>query len=264
MATDDGSAWAIVGDGRMGRAFQARARALGRDCELLAPDKAESVAGRLCVLALRAGRDTRLFLAARVGETLGVLDLTTQSTRDAAAGAELARVRGVAYCAGGVIGGAAEAERGEALLLLGPAPGGALRAMAADLGRPRVYATAALAAAAKLLHNFVLIVQAQALAAALHVADDLGLESFEDLLDAGVTGRRPSQASVVRDLRCGPSTSYTSALVAKDLAALLESFEDLRAVPGIDLPALAAYFAAQGAEPYTTAAWRAAEPRHSA
>ena len=131
-------------------------------------------------------------------------------------------------------GGAAQAREGTLRLVLGPKLESEVEHITAALGTTTQFEDAVTACAAKLLHNLVVILYNHALAMALLLADSAGVPSIESVLDNGTAGRPPSRASVVRDHRLGPTSSYTGGLVAKDIEALLSSFPQLETVPGID------------------------------
>lgn len=133
----------------------------------------------------------------------------------------------------------------------------------AALGTTTQFEDAVTACAAKLLHNLVVILYNHALAMALLLADSAGVPSIESVLDNGTAGRPPSRASVVRDHRLGPTSSYTGGLVAKDIEALLSSFPQLETVPGIDLRELVALYGEYAESPYTVAALARAIGAHS-
>lgn len=183
-----------------------------------------------------------------------LIDLCTQSTDAARRAAHFEAARGVAYCAGGVLGGGHEVAKGAAHFLIGPPPPEAAQAILRQAGRVHVFKDPAAACAAKLLHNFVLLQSNHAIAAALTIAPDFGISRLEDLLDLGTAGRKPSQSSAARDFIRGPTSTYTSALVRKDIAAILDSFPALAAQGGLGLAALAPAHGAEDPTPFTRAA----------
>lgn len=252
----------VIGLGRMGRAYLGCLERQGvpvRGTELASWQREPDVRAPLAVLALRSGTDTRRMVSQATSQSVGqILDLTTQAVDDSEFCVEAARRAGIGYFGGGVTGGAAEAHKGTLGLLLGPALPPEVAVVAEKLGTVVGFTSAATATAAKLLHNFVLILHNHSLAIALRLAEEMGVEELEAVLDAGTAGRIPSRSSVVRDYRTGPVSSYTGNLVAKDLHAILTSFPRLEGAIGVNLHPLIELYGEGGDAPYTVTALRGA------
>jgi 3-hydroxyisobutyrate dehydrogenase-like beta-hydroxyacid dehydrogenase len=248
----------VLGGGRIGRAVAARLSGgvIGVEVSLFEPWQTPAPGADLSVLCLHDGAQVRRVLAAARHGSCGheVLDLTTQDLRGVGEAARLAAAIGAGYCAGGVLGGAAAVRDGQAQVLQGPSPGATALALLGRLGPVRVFEDAAAACAAKLLHNLALILNNHAIALCLRLAPAAGIADIETVLDAGTAGRAPGRSSVARDFRAGGPSSYTSALVAKDLLAILDSFPALPPADAATLRRLQAWHAAGGDAPYTRAA----------
>lgn len=182
-----------------------------------------------------------------------VVDLTTQSIPHLEAVEDLVRRAGIHYFAGGVTGGAGQVGSSEFRVLLGPTVNiESLRAIIEKIGSVIHFSTAKQAVAAKLLHNFYLIVSSHTMGAVSSTAKSLGIDVKQMflVLDTGTAGRKPSSSSVARDQLCIPQSSYTSSLVAKDWNAIKESFQVL----GINLfddKVISSLHENAGSQPYT-------------
>lgn len=245
----------VVGDGRMGTAYASRLRRLGFGVDhrpLSAWLSPEHRFPSVLVVALWCGAQVDQLLQAMVlDRPVAILDLTTQAVDESARAASLAQAKGAAYFGGGVTGGRIQAEVGELHLLVGPPPEGFVRDVAYSLGRLSALVDAPTAMAAKLLHNLVLVVHAHVLGTAIQLAAASGVPDFPSVLASGTAGRPVHASSVVRDWAGVPSSSYSSALVAKDLRAIVSSFPLLDESPGVDLRALAEVYDTAGDVAYT-------------
>lgn len=218
----------LLGMGAMGTAIAERLRQ-----QPLAVVSGDKLAQRdvlrrphaVLIMALTSGDQVAEVLASGEVRAAAVLDLTTQSTEAIERCAGLARGSGIAYSGGGVTGGARQLARGSASLLLGPEPRGFAARVCARLGSPVFFPTARQAALAKLLHNWVLIVQQWAVAVALTEAGAHGFSELPAVLSEGTAGRPVTRWSVIRDWSAGqPSSTYTDRLVWKDLREIKQSF----------------------------------------
>ena len=250
----------VLGLGRMGRTYLDCLTRSGFAAQGADADGAEellSKGGDVLLLALHSGADTRAVVKRlERGQFSHVIDLTTQLVEDSLMCSEMSSDKGIRYYGGGVSGGAAEMAEATGTILLGPSPvEEPVLMIIRTLGRLIEFPTAAAACLAKLLHNLVLIVQSHVLGCAMQLAERGGIKDFERILDAGTAGRMPSRSSVVRDLYCGPSTSYTSRLVAKDLRAIVATFPELSELAGIRLEELARLYDEQPEIPYTVVAF---------
>jgi 3-hydroxyisobutyrate dehydrogenase-like beta-hydroxyacid dehydrogenase len=248
----------------MGRAYFHRARETGFSVSLVNDIKGTvSLVGcDLLVIALRSGNDVESFLRERLNSNRpSIVNLTTQSLRATAVCSSVASSAGATYYGGGIAGGRAQVLAGTATLLLGPPPPKSVLQFLAHIGTLISFPDERTAAAAKLLHNFVLILENHAIAAGMQLAQSCGISKFEHVLDLGTAGRPPSKSSVVRDFRAAPRSSYTCELVAKDLRELAASFPSLRRLPGLNFEQLVRFYA-RNRGPYTSQSLRSLR-RHS-
>ena len=235
-ATGSGSARPVVGvlgQGAVGRAVAERLSQCGFTVHAADRDGRHRVLAarpEVLVLALTRGEECLTQLAEPGALPPVVLDLTTQAPDSATRCADLAADRGADYHGGGLTGSPRALATGDAVLLLGPPPAAGTPAdrTTAALGRVIAFPAPWSGALAKLLHNWVLVVQQWAAALAIrHAGDDLDLAALTAVLDAGTAGRPVPQWSVVRDA-AGPATStYLSRLVAKDLDELARAAPEL-------------------------------------
>ncbi len=251
----------VVGVGRMGAAYVRCFQQYGIDAHNVDELQVKTISfdrDELILLAVRSGADAvRTILSFQERGISTVLNLTTQGIQETQECSELASSLGIHYFGGGTTGGASQAAAGQAAILVGPAPPFAILDVLGKLGKVIVYPRAETAAAAKLLHNLVLIIQNHAISLGLLVAEHAGIDNFDVVLDLGTAGRKPSQSSAARDYRrMHPASSYTGTLVAKDLAAIMASFPGLERVAGLDLAALLSIYEAGGDRSYTEVALR--------
>lgn len=241
----------LVGEGRMASAYLRVWQA--KQFQVFQTSSAVGPLSGAVVMSHFSGRVSQDVLTnAEFARGALVVDLTTQSVPDAQASRRIAEAAGATYLAGGVTGGEREVGRpGFSLLLGGIGPNQALPAYLAALGCIVRFDTLEQAVTAKLLHNFVLIATNVALGTALGLADRAGVENLVDVLEAGTAGRSLRSSSAARDYVRAPCSSYSSALVAKDLQAMQQSFPELLRLPGFDLGQLAAHYAQYGSKPYT-------------
>lgn len=257
---------AVLGQGAVGRAAADRLAAAGHAVHAGdRPDRDRVLAAGADVLLLALTRGEEC--AAQLAEAAGtrrlpptVLDLTTQAPDSAARCADRAAAAGSAYHGGGLTGGGTELRSGQAVLLLGPPvrPGTAAAAVVDGLGRAIPFAAPAAAARAKVLHNWVLLVQQWAAALALADAREHGVDALVEVLAAGTAGRPVPEWSVVRDAAGGPTSTYLSRLAAKDLAVLARTAPALAAAAAPLLAELDRAFARLPERPYTEALLHAA------
>ncbi|MFF2044090.1 hypothetical protein ACFVVX_27085 [Kitasatospora sp. NPDC058170] len=215
----------VLGQGAVGCAVARRltdrgfaVRAADRDDRRLVLDAAPDV----LVMALTRGDESLLQLGELEKAPGVVLDFTTQSPESAARCAHLAAGLGAAYHAGGLTGGGHELAAGRGVLLLGSPvePDGPAGRVVSALGRAIGFPSAAEAARAKLLHNWVLLVQQWAAALALGEVGPDGHATLVEVLAAGTAGRAVPDWSVVRDARHPARSTYLGRLAAKDLGEI--------------------------------------------
>jgi 3-hydroxyisobutyrate dehydrogenase-like beta-hydroxyacid dehydrogenase len=250
----------VLGLGRMGRTYLdclTRSGFAARGADADGAEELLSEGGDVLLLALHSGSDTRgVVTRLERGQFAYVVDLTTQRVEDSLMCTEISADKEIRYYGGGVSGGAAEMAEATGTILLGPSPiEEPVLMVIQTLGRLIEFPTAAAACLAKLLHNLVLIIQNHVLGCAMQLAERGGIKDFGRILDAGTAGRVPSRSSVVRDLHYGPSTSYTSRLVAKDLREIVATFPELSGLAGIRLEELARLYDEQPEIPYTVVAF---------
>lgn len=258
----------IVGAGTMGRAFLYRLRCIGSVLWTIGPVEPDELVaagmgtpgGSVFISLLRSGSCTwsRMKTGA-IARGCTYVDLCTQSIADCRRTMAEADARGVLYCGGGVLGGGRELMDGKAQLLAGGSISPLTERVLSSVGRLTVFARPEQACAAKLLHNFVVLLSNHAIAAALALAEESGIEGFDKLLDAGISGRRPSETSVVRDRSGTARSTYTSLLVRKDIEAILDSFGRLQDVGGFGLPYIARLHGPRDPAPYSVRALRILE-----
>lgn len=245
----------ILGQGIMGRAYADRLESSGTLCRRTGKRdwrKALLEWSGVVLVAVTNGEDSRAVVESLQSRHTLVIDLTTQTPSEANWCAATCHTKGIDYYAGGVTGGGQQVLQGEAVLLLGPTPLPVrVMELAEIIGAVQKFNTAGDACAAKLLHNFVLIVAGRALAVALRVAEERGIGSLADVIERGTAGRPVRCQSVVRDFEQPPTSTYTCALVAKDLRAMKREFPQLTNTAGLDLEGLAAMFDRGGDRPYT-------------
>ena len=258
----------IVGTGTMGRAFSHRLRCMESGLWIVGPVEPDelSAAGwrtpqrSVFISLLRSGSCTwSLMKTGVVTEGCTYVDLCTQSVADCGRTTVEAGARGVLYCGGGVLGGGRELRGGKAHLLVGGPVSPLTKLVLSRVGPLTVFARPEQACAAKLLHNFVVLLSNHAIAAALALAEESGIERFDRILDAGISRRRPSETSVVRDKLDSARSTYTSLLVSKDIEAILDSFRRLREVGGFGLRHIASLHDRRDTAPYTVRALRILE-----
>ena len=254
---------AVLGQGAVGRAAAERLAAAGHRVHAGdRPDRDEVLAADadVLLLALTRGEECAAQLASAVRLPAVVLDLTTQAPESAARCAELAAAAGSAYHGGGLTGGGTELRAGQAVLLLGPPvrPGTAAGSVVGALGRAIDFATPAAGARAKVLHNWVLLVQQWAASLALADARQHGVDALVEVLTSGTAGRPVPEWSVVRDAAGDATSTYLSRLAAKDLAVLARTAPALAGAAAPLLAELDRAFARLPERPYTEALLHAA------
>jgi 3-hydroxyisobutyrate dehydrogenase-like beta-hydroxyacid dehydrogenase len=242
----------------MGRAMVDQLRQMGRPAIGLEPSAERPVIVKpvdVVILSLRSGAEgCRILDTGQLPSGVHVVDLTTQEAGHCTEAGQICSQRGFAYSAGGVLGGVKQISEGRAVFLVGPKPSLAVIDILKSLGSIILLPTPIAACQAKLLHNLVLLLNNHAIALCMRLASEVGLDSIEKILDCGTAGRRPSQSSVARDCRDGPSSSYTSALVVKDVRAIIRSFPELRLAKMFDLDQIAVLHQDGGDRPYTAQA----------
>lgn len=256
----------VLGQGAVGRAVSARLAHRGFTVHAADRDGRHRVLAarpEVLVLALTRGEECLAQLAEAAELPPVVIDLTTQAPDSAARCTRLATARGAAYHGGGLTGSPRALATGGAVLLLGPAPAPETPAgqIVAALGRVIGFPEPRAGALAKLLHNWVLVVQQWAAALALRCAgEDIDPAVLVAVLEAGTAGRPVAQWSVVRDA-AGPATStYLSRLVAKDLDELARAVPRLADEAGPLLGLLRAVLPGDGEQPFTEALLADASP----
>lgn len=168
------------------------------------------------------------------------IDLTTQSLQQARQCHDYCNQVGVVYVAGGVTGGARQAKNGELFILLGSD-----YSSFSDppewiqmLGHVMTFPSLDVAIKAKLLHNFVAISFNQILGTTLDASCKDLLPKLGAVLENGTAGRPISEMSAYRDFFEDPISSYSIALVNKDLKAVNDTFPDLFENSALDLEKL--------------------------
>lgn len=249
----------VLGQGAVGRAVARRLTDRGFTVHAADRDERGRVlAARpaVLVLALTRGEECLTQLAESDGLVPVVLDLTTQAPDTAARCADRAARGGAAYHGGGLTGSPRALATGEAVLLLGPppVPGTEAALVTAELGRVIGFTAARSGALAKLLHNWVLVVQQWAAALAIQrTGGELDLATLTEVLAAGTAGRPVDQWSVVRDAAGSASSTYLSRLVAKDLGELAQALPELADEARPLLRLMHAALASAGERPFTEA-----------
>jgi len=223
----------VLGQGAIGRAVGSRLRAEG--FTVLGADRSSrrtvlDAELSVLVLALTRGKECLAQLTEADRLPPHVLDLTTQTPQSARQCAERVLALGSLYCGGGLTGGGHQIASGTAVLVLGPAvaPCSPVRDVIAALGRAITFAAPEHAAKAKLLHNWVLIVQQWAAALAVQEAGS-DLDALVEVLSSGTVGRRVPDWSVVRDAAGRAESTYLGRLVAKDLGEIKAALPRLAA-----------------------------------
>ncbi|GAA5081505.1 NAD(P)-binding domain-containing protein [Thermocatellispora tengchongensis] len=208
----------------------------------------EAVAGAEAVLTVLFGPDAvrEVVIAPElpIGDGALWVDITSVGPEDAAAFADWSRKRGIRFAHSPVVGSLAPARAGALGVLLGGEPDAIALArpivsLWAAQGRPRVYDTAAKAAAAKLVANLALAVSMQGMVEALRLGCSGGLTAEEALaaLDGTPLSRiRDIKGEIVRE-GVYDDTQFSADLLHKDARLMLR----LSARP---LPALTAAFTA--------------------
>ncbi|MCQ4041856.1 NAD(P)-dependent oxidoreductase [Streptantibioticus rubrisoli] len=247
----------VLGMGAVGRAVAARLTASG--FPVVAGDQEDEsrvldAADGLLVTALTHGTQTHAVLAGGGVRCAEMLDLTTHSPHSAARCRQTAEARGIRYHGGGLTGGARQVGEGTAVLLVGPEPTEGVLTTCQVLGTVLTFGSAEQGALAKLLHNWVLIVQQWAVATALAEADAQGLTGLVDVLASGTAGRPVPEWSTVRDWDADqPASTYLSRLVAKDLRELRVSAPVVRDAGAAVMDQFDRVFSAEDDRPYTAA-----------
>jgi len=235
----------IVGAGRMGTEYAAVLSRAGIETRLVEPadlGAAEPPAG-VYLLALFDGSASHAALQ-RIEAGARVVDLTTQAVDDAGRNAALAAARAIRYWGGGVTGGAAQVGTDAFSMAVGPdSVPDDVRGLLAHRGGIVPFDSPQAGATAKLLHNLVLIVNNYMIGWALAEAERRGLSGFAAILDRGTAGRPARASSAFRDFTAAPASSYTGALVEKDLRAVERLIAGGPPLP-VDLAAMGARFGA--------------------
>ncbi|MFB7380484.1 hypothetical protein ACFC6U_24090 [Kitasatospora purpeofusca] len=248
----------VLGQGAVGRAVSGRladcglvVRAADRDDRHLVLDGEPDV----LVMALTRGDESLCQLEELERAPGFVLDLTTQSPESAERCARRAAALGSAYHGGGLTGGGRELAVGRGVLLLGaPAdPYGPVGRVVSALGRSIGFPSAPEAARAKLLHNWVLLVQQWAAALALGEVGPDGAGALVDVLAAGTAGRAVPDWSVVRDARHPARSTYLGRLAVKDLGEITRGLPALAEAGRPVVELLTEALHARPEHPYTQA-----------
>ncbi|MFJ4097677.1 hypothetical protein ACIPYS_39460 [Kitasatospora sp. NPDC089913] len=246
----------VLGQGAVGRAVSGRltdcgftVRAADRDDRRQVLDAEPDV----LITALTRGDESLHQLSELEWVPGVVLDLTTQSPESAWRCARQAGALGTAYHGGGLTGGGRELALGQGVLLLGSPvdPDGPAGRVVSALGRAIGFPSAPEAAKAKLLHNWVLLVQQWSAALALGEAGPDGAGALVEVLAAGTAGRAVPEWSVVRDARGPARSTYLGRLAAKDLGEIARGLPALAEAGGPVLEVLTEALLAGAEQPYT-------------
>ncbi|WP_431783453.1 hypothetical protein [Streptomyces chumphonensis] len=248
----------VLGQGAVGRAVAERLRACGH--EVVAADRTHrhvvlDAKPDVLLLALTHGTESEAQIAELTASPAWVVDLTTQSPDSVTGCAAKAARLGAAYHGGGLTGGPRELAAGRGVLLLGgpPEPHGPVAGIVHALGRSIDFPDARSAARAKLLHNWVLLVQQWAAALALGTVGPDGAPHLVRVLEAGTAGRPVADWSVVRDAAAPPCSTYLARLVAKDLKEITHGLPALAAAGAPVIAELERVVTADDERPYTEA-----------
>jgi 3-hydroxyisobutyrate dehydrogenase-like beta-hydroxyacid dehydrogenase len=240
----------VLGGGRMATAYTGALQSSG----LVVSTDPQQILSPVTLMAFFSGVQSRNYLESiRLHPGSILIDLATQDFSSARCCLEIVSSAGALYAAGGVTGGARQVGTESTTLLLGGPGTHELPSWLSLLGHILVYESVEQAVAAKLLHNFILLMVNHSLGIALELARHNGILNLLDVIERGTAGRPLHASSAARDRRDCPSSTYSAALASKDLRAIIDSFPQLANLEGFDLLALSDYYKLWGNEPYTMA-----------